>query len=56
MIDIFTKINDGWRMKTYVGLEESIYLKSIDVTLKMADIYKKVEDLKDPQTVLDFDG
>ncbi len=52
----FYKTNDSWRMKTYVGLEESIYLKSIDITLKMADIYQKVDNLKNPQAVLDFNG
>lgn len=51
-----TKTEDGWLMKTYIGLEEEIYFKSIDVTLKMADIYSKVENLKDPQGVLEFDG
>jgi hypothetical protein len=41
-------------MKSYIGLEHEIYFKSIDVTLKMEDIYSKVENLKDPQAVLDF--
>jgi Uma2 family endonuclease len=52
---LYKEAERDWRMKTYVGLEESIYLKSIDVTLKMADIYKKVGDLKDPQAVLEFE-
>jgi Uma2 family endonuclease len=56
IIDILTRTEDGWLMKTYIGLEEAIYFKSIDVTLKMADIYLKVEHLKDPQAVLEFDG
>jgi Uma2 family endonuclease len=55
IIDVLTKKEDGWLMKTYIGLEEEIYLKSIDVTLKMADIYSKVENLKDPQSVFEFD-
>ncbi|MFK7946639.1 MAG: Uma2 family endonuclease [Saprospiraceae bacterium] len=57
IVDVLYKEGErDWRMRTYVGLEEAIHFKSIDVTLKMADIYKKVEDLRDPQTVLEFDG
>ncbi len=54
VIDVLTKTEDGWLMKTYIGLDKEVYFKSIDVTLKMADIYSKVENLKDPQTVFQF--
>jgi hypothetical protein len=56
IIDVLTKTEDGWLMKTYTGLDKEIYFKSIEVTLKMADIYSKVENLKDPQAVLEFGG
>lgn len=57
IVDVLYKEGErDWRMKTYVGLEEEVYFKSIDVTLKMSDIYKKVENLRDPQAVLEFDG
>jgi Uma2 family endonuclease len=56
IVDVLHKEGErDWRMKTYIGLEEEIYLKSIDITLKMSDIYKNVENLKDPQSVLNFE-
>lgn len=56
IVDVLHKEGErDWRMKTYIGLEEVIYLKSIDITLKMSDIYKNVENLKDPQAVLKFE-
>ncbi len=56
IVDVLFKMDSGdWRMKTYMGLEGEITLESIDVNLKMKDIYKNVPDLKDPQTVLEFD-
>jgi Uma2 family endonuclease len=54
IIDILTKTEDGWLVKTYIGLEEEVYFKSIDATFKMSDIYSKVKNLKDPQAVLEF--
>ncbi|MEM1328684.1 MAG: hypothetical protein AAGI23_22200 [Bacteroidota bacterium] len=41
-------------MKSYIGLDKEVALGSIDATLKMADIYQKVKDLTDPQTILEF--
>ena len=41
-------------MTSFIGLEETVTFTTLDVELKMADIYKKVTDLKDPQTVLEF--
>ena len=43
VIDVLYKEGErDWRMKTYIGLDDEVYLKSIDVTLKMADIYQKI--------------
>jgi len=56
VVDVLYKMEEGdWRMKTYIGLEAVIPLESIGVSLKMADIYKNVPDLKDPQSALEFD-
>jgi Uma2 family endonuclease len=56
VIDVLYKEGErDWRMKTYVGLDDEVYFKSIDVTLKMSDIYQKIKDLKDPQTALEFE-
>jgi len=56
IIDVLYKEGErDWRMKTYIGLEEEVYFKSIDVHLKIADIYQKVKDLKDPQVSLEFE-
>jgi Uma2 family endonuclease len=56
IVDVLYKMAEGdWRMKTYIGVQALIPLESIGITLKMADIYKNVPDLKDPQSVLEFD-
>jgi len=56
MVDVLFRLKNGeWRMKSYVGLDAVIHLQSIDCELKMADIYENIPDLKDPQTVLEFD-
>ncbi|MGB1121347.1 MAG: Uma2 family endonuclease, partial [Saprospiraceae bacterium] len=55
VIDVLTKQGErDWRMKTCIGLEDEVNFESINVTLKMADIYQKVKDLKDPQAALEF--
>lgn len=43
-----------WHMDNAVGLEGSIYLKSIDRTISLESIYRKVKDLKDPQIFLEM--
>ena len=55
IVDVFFKVADNkWQMTSYVGLDKVVSLETLGVTLKMADIYKKVTDLKDPQTAFDF--
>ena len=54
VVDVFFKDKLGWRMKTYVGLDEMVHLQSIGLELKMAAIYKKVKGLIDPQAILDL--
>ena len=41
-------------MTSYVGLDKIVTLDSLGITLNMADIYKKVTNLKDPQLAIDF--
>ena len=43
-----------WHIGSAVGLESSIYLKSIDSTIQLSDVYNKVKDLGDPQTFLEM--
>ncbi|MEN0050343.1 MAG: Uma2 family endonuclease [Bacteroidota bacterium] len=43
-----------WYIGSAIGLESSIYLKSIDRNIQPADIYNKVKDLGDPQRFLKF--
>lgn len=55
MVDVITKKEDNWIIKTYVGLEDTVVLESIGCEIPIADIYKNVEDLENPQGVLDFE-
>ena len=50
IIEVFFKIDERiWQVTSYIGIDEVVRLKTIDATLKMSDIYKNTEDLKDPQ-------
>ncbi|MEM8523155.1 MAG: Uma2 family endonuclease [Bacteroidota bacterium] len=50
----YREASDYWHIGNAIGLDSSIYLQSIDCTIQLADIYKKVKDLKDPQIFMDM--
>lgn len=53
--EVLLKIEENkWQMTTYTGLDKTVELETLGFSLKMSDIYKKVENLQDPQTVFDF--
>lgn len=57
IVEVFHKIDEKqWRVTSYIGLEEVVELETLGVQLKMSDIYKKAEDLKDPQLDIEFMG
>lgn len=43
-----------WHIASAVGLDKSIYLKSIDFNIQLADIYLKVKGLQNPQSRFDL--
>lgn len=55
VIEVFHKISENkWEMTSYVGLDKVITFESLDVSLKMADIYQTAIDLQNPQVFIDF--
>lgn len=55
IIEVLYKLAENkWQLTSYVGLDKVVVLESLGVELKMSDIYKKAEDLKDPQFAIDF--
>lgn len=55
IVEVLYKIAENkWQLTSYIGLDKVIELESLGVKLKMADIYKKAKDLKDPQSAFDF--
>jgi len=46
---LYKEENLTWRLKTYIGLEETLQLKSIGLTIKMEDLYENVKNLQAPQ-------
>lgn len=55
IVEVFYKINEKkWQVTSYIGFDEVVKLETIDAELKMSDIYKKAEDLKDPQLDIEF--
>jgi len=43
-----------WKMQTTIGLDKSFPIHTLGFDIKMADLYKKVPNLKNPQINLDF--
>ena len=55
IVDVLYKNDNGiWELKTYIGLDEVIALQSVNCQLKMAEIYKNIDDLEDPQMAIGF--
>ncbi|MGB0862881.1 MAG: Uma2 family endonuclease [Saprospiraceae bacterium] len=55
LVEVFSKKeNEEWLRKSYIGLDENIHLSSVNCDLKMADLYKKVKDLLDPQMMIEI--
>ena len=55
VVEVFLKIeNNKWQMTSYVGLDKIVELDTLDIELKMSDIYKTAKNLKDPQFAIDF--
>lgn len=55
IVEVYYKIEENkWQMTSYVGLDKIVKFDTLDAELKMSDIYKKIEDLKDPQTYIEF--
>ena len=46
---------DYWHIETAIGLDSEIHLKSINCTIQLKDIYRKVKGLKDPQAFMNFE-
>jgi hypothetical protein len=42
-VEIFKRQTSGWHFSEVSGLEGSVRLESIDCTLKLADIYEKID-------------
>lgn len=55
IVEVYYKIEDNkWQMTSYIGLDKVVKFDTLNVELKMADIYKKITNLKDPQTYIEF--
>lgn len=55
VIDILYRSEEKyWKMVTIIGLDKSIYLNSIHLEIKMADIYRNTIKLNNPQFSLDL--
>ena len=55
IVEVYYKIEENkWQMTSYIGLDKVVKFDTLDVALKMSDIYKKITNLKDPQTYIEF--
>lgn len=51
---LFRETNNSWKMHTYIGLEKTIELNSLEIKIEMKDLYKGVQDLQDPSLSLNL--
>lgn len=54
-VEVFLKTELGWVYDFYLGLEETVVLKSMDCEIKMSEIYRNVENLEAPQGQIEFE-
>ncbi|MFK7948110.1 MAG: Uma2 family endonuclease [Saprospiraceae bacterium] len=55
IVEVYYKIEDNkWQITSYIGLDKIVKFDTLDVELKMSDIYKKITNLKNPQTYIEF--
>jgi Uma2 family endonuclease len=55
IVEVYYKIEENkWQMTSYIGLDKVVKFDTLDIALKMSDIYKKITNLKDPQTYIEF--
>ena len=55
IVDVFFKKGENdWQLKTYIGLDQTVQLQSLNIQFSLADIYKNVDNLKDPQIAIEF--
>jgi Uma2 family endonuclease len=55
IVEVYYKIEENkWQMTSYTGLDKVVKFDTLDVALKMSDIYKKITNLKDPHTYIEF--
>ena len=43
-----------WKMLTTIGLDQSIYIHSLDCHIKMEDIYRNTQNLNNPQFTINY--
>ncbi len=56
VIDVLSKNKNGkWEMETFIGLDDVLKLNTIDISIKLSDLYEDVENLHLPQTKIDLD-
>jgi Uma2 family endonuclease len=56
VIDVLYKNEDGiWEMHSFIGLEDELELRSINVKIPLSDIYEDAKDLVLPQHKIDLE-
>ncbi|NJN78155.1 MAG: Uma2 family endonuclease [Saprospiraceae bacterium] len=55
-IDVLYKNDDGiWEMHAFIGLDDALELRSINVKIPLSDIYEDAKDLVLPQHKIDLE-
>lgn len=54
-VEVFFKTELGWVYVFWLGLEETVVLKSLECEIKMSEIYRNVENLEAPQGQIELE-
>lgn len=55
MVEVYLRMPENkWQLSSYVGLDKIVKLETLNIELKMSDIYEKAENLQDPQLAMDL--
>ena len=56
VVDVFQRLDGGiWQMTSFIGLEATMSLNTLDIHIKLSDIYEDVPNVQLPQYKMDID-
>lgn len=55
VMTLFREDSQSWNMMTIIGLDKTVHLRSLDLSIDMKTLYRNTQDLKNPMGSIDFE-